>query len=69
MDVLPVNQGLVARSRAILFDEALDYFLKVRITGAEAPREPVSAAFGNPFSVYYDVELARPARRTDRFNV
>jgi hypothetical protein len=57
------------RSRTILFDELLDYFLEVWITGAKAPREPVSAALGNSFAVRHHVELASLARRTDSFNV
>ena len=65
----PVYQDLPGRSRTILFDEMLDYFLEVWITGAKAPREPVSAALGNFFSTREHVELASLARRTDSFNV
>jgi len=57
------------RSRTILFDELLDYFLEVWIPCAKAPREPVSAALGNFFASRYHVELASLARRTDSFNV
>jgi hypothetical protein len=57
------------RSRTALFDELLDHFLKVWITGAEAAREPISAALGNSFAVRYHVELASLARYTDSFDV
>jgi len=56
-------------SRTVLFGELLDHCLKVWITGAEAPSEPVSTALGNPFAVRYHVELASLARCTDSFNV
>jgi hypothetical protein len=64
-----VYQDLPDRSRTILFDELLDYFLEVWIPYAKAPREPVSAALGNFFASRYYVELASLARRTDSFNV
>jgi hypothetical protein len=57
------------RSRTILFDELLDYFLEVWIPCAKSPREPVSAALGNFFASRYNVELASLARGTDSFNV
>jgi hypothetical protein len=60
---------LLASSRAALFDELIDHFLKVWITGTEAAREPISATLGNPFAVRYHVELASLARYTDSFNV
>ncbi len=58
-----------SRPRTVLFKELLDYFLKVGITGAKAPREPVSAALGNSFAVRDHVELASLARCTDSINV
>jgi hypothetical protein len=64
----PVTQ-LPDRSRTILFDELLDYFLEVWIPCAKAPREPVSATLGNFFASRYYVELASLTRRTDSFNV
>ena len=63
------RKALPDRSRTILFDELLDYFLEVWIPCAKAPREPVSSALGNFFASCYHVELARLARRTDNFNV
>jgi hypothetical protein len=62
-------QDLPDCSRTVLFDELLDDFLKVWITCAKAPREPVSAALGNFVASRYYVELASLARRTDNFNV
>jgi hypothetical protein len=60
---------LLAGFRAALFDELIDHFLKVWITGAEAAREPISATLGNSFAVRYHIELASLARYTDSFNV
>jgi hypothetical protein len=56
-------------SRTALFDELLDHSLKVWITRAKAPREPISTAVGDSFTVRYHVELASLARCTDSFNV
>jgi len=47
----------------------LDHFLKVWITGAKPPREPVSAALGNSFAVRDHIELTGLTRRNDGFNV
>ncbi|HXN74623.1 MAG TPA: hypothetical protein VN861_18905 [Candidatus Acidoferrales bacterium] len=52
-----------------LLDELLDHFFKVWVTGAKAPREPISAALGDSFAVRYHVELASLARCTDSFNI
>lgn len=60
---------LPTRSRAILFGELLNHFLQIWITGPKAPREPVSAALGNPFAVRDHVELASLARGADRVKV
>ena len=61
--------GLPTFSSPIPYDDLLDHFFKIGITGAKAPREPVSTALGNSFTVNEHVELAGFASRTNRFNI
>ena len=55
-------------SGSTLCEELLDDFLKVWITGAEAPREPIAAALCDFFTVRYHFELASFARRANSLN-
>jgi hypothetical protein len=49
--------------------ELLDHAIEIGIAGAEAPREPVPTALGNPLAVSDDLELTGLPRRNDGFNV
>jgi len=65
----PVAQlALPGISDSTLCEELLDHFLKVWITRAKAPREPVAAALCDFFTVRYHFELASFARRANSLN-
>jgi len=47
----------------------LDQAIEIRIPGSKSPREPISAALGNPLAVRDHLELTGLTRRNDGFNV
>ena len=51
------------------FDELLDHFFKIRVSGTKVAAEPVPAALGSFFTVDEHVELASFAWRANRFNI
>jgi hypothetical protein len=53
---------------ATLF-EFFNHAIGIGIARAKAPREPISAALGNPLAVSNNFELTSLPRRNDRVNV